>query len=217
MKAALLALLSTFAVHASTIAYNDPAAQGTQIFPGNLALLFHVNDPITVTSLGVFNANGSGTIAGTIQVAIWNTDLNIQVTPTVTFHGSYTPAGFGFDVFQSIAPIILGIGNYEVDAVGFNSLDLNGNKQTGSSTGTTLNSGGGVLTFTAAAFDNSTSLDGPTSCIGCLTGPANINQFDAGTFTFTGAPEPGAFTACAFGLIALSVLARRTVRGRRSA
>ena len=212
MKMALFALVSTVAVHASTIAYNDPAAQGTQLFPGNLALLFHVNNPIIVDSLGVFNANGDGVISGTIQVAIWNTDLNTQVTPTVTFHGSYTPAGLGFDVFQSIAPIVLGVGNYEVDAVGFSSLDKNGNKQTGSSNGTIPNSGGGMLTFTAAAFDNSTTLDGPTSCIGCLTGPANINQFDAGTFTFSNAvPEPGTTALLGSSLLALGMLLRRRV------
>jgi hypothetical protein len=216
MKSALLVLTATIAAHASTIAYLDPATPGSQQWAGNLALLFHVNLPITITSLGVFNASGTGIVVGTVLVNIWNTGTNTPVTPTASFHGNFTPAGAGFDVFQAITPITLTVGNYEVDTVGWSANDPNGNRQLGSS-GPILNDGGGLITFTGAAFDFSPTLDGPTSCQGCLAPQAQFNNFDAGTFVFqaSAAPEPGAFVAAGLGLIALSIRARRARLGRR--
>src|SRR6266852_9103832 len=68
----LCALLALTGMSArADIAYTDPANQGMQAFGGNLALNFNVNSPITVFDLGVFNASGSGTITGTIQVVIF--------------------------------------------------------------------------------------------------------------------------------------------------
>src|SRR5436305_910761 len=84
----------------SIIAYRDPADQGTENFTGNMALLFDVLTPINVTALGVFNADGTGVIAGTVQVVIYNTLTHLQVTPVTTFHGTYFPSGY--DVFLAI-------------------------------------------------------------------------------------------------------------------
>ena len=124
-----------------------------------------MNSPITVTGLGVFNASGSGTITGPIRVVIFNTVTNTEVTPVETFKGAYTPAGLGFDVFQVITPVVLGVGSYEVDAVGFGSNDKDGNLNTGSSSGPMLNNGGGALTFTGAGWDyDSSTLDDPLTC-----------------------------------------------------
>jgi hypothetical protein len=109
MKRSLLVFIalsigSVLCGYASTIAYTDPGGQGSQAFAGNVALNFDVLSPITVSALGVFNASGSGTITGTIQVAIFDTSTSTAVTPIVTFHGNYTPAGLGFDVFQPVTP-----------------------------------------------------------------------------------------------------------------
>lgn len=101
----------------------------------------------------------------------------------VTFAGPYTVVGN--DVFQAITPIVLGPGTYAVDAVGFSSSDPNGNINLGSP-GPTLNTGGGALSFTGAAYDSNTTIDNPTSCAGCQSAPSPQNvQFDAGTFTYT--------------------------------
>jgi hypothetical protein len=97
--------------------------------------------PAHAVTIAYTDPAGTGTIAGTLQVAIFNTDTNTQVTPTATFHGSSTL--IGFDVFQAITPVTLGPGNYLADAVGFSASDLNGNINF-SGTGPTLNTGGGV-------------------------------------------------------------------------
>jgi hypothetical protein len=169
-----------------------------------------VNAPITVTDLGVFNATGSGSITGTISVVIFDTVNNVQVTPVVTFHGSYPTGGFGFDVFQAISPVVLVPGSYQVDAVGFNTFDENGNFNL-SGGGPVLNDGGGLLTFTGAAYDSNTVLDKPTSCIGCTAPPSSWHQFDAGTFIFqqTGVPEPSTTGFLGMGLAGLTAIVRR--------
>lgn len=205
----LLALVGASSARADTVAYTDPAGQGTQNWPGNLALNFNVLSPISVTQLGVFNASGSGTITGTIQVAIFNTVTHTQVTPVVTFHGNYTPAGLGFDLFQAITPVLLGIGSYEVDAVGFSGADLNGNLNTGSSSGPILNSLAGSLAFNGASYDASTVLDDPLTCAGCQSSPTQSRQFDAGTFAATAVAEPGTLILLCGGLMGLAVAFRR--------
>jgi hypothetical protein len=213
-----LALAGALSVDAGTVAYSDPSGQGTQGWGGNLALNFNVNSNITITDLGVFNASGSGVIAGQIQVVIWDTSTNQMVTPVVTFSGTYATGASGFDVFQSITPVVLAPGSYQVDAVGFSGVDQNGNLNTGSLLGPVLNDGGGLLTFTGAGWDYSTTLDQPGSCSTCTPAPVPQNQqFDAGTFTYTPGgtvvPEPATFALLGCGLIAVgAILRRRRVR-----
>jgi hypothetical protein len=210
VSAAFLALVGALSVHASTIAYSDPAGQGSQDWGGNLGLNFDVISPIYVTALGVFDASGVGVITGPIQVVIYNA-AGSQLTPVETFQGSYTPVGF--DVFQTITPVFLGPGSYQVDAVGFSRSDQNGNLNTGSSTGPVLNTGGGLLSFTGAGWDSSTVLDHPSTCATCQAMPAQERQFDAGTFQFTGVPEPATFALFGCGFLGLAaILRRRRVR-----
>jgi hypothetical protein len=192
MLAVLFLLAGGMMVYADIVPYSDPSGQGIQAWYGNLALTFNVNSPISVNSLGVFNASGTGFITGYIQVAIYNTGTNALATPVVTFHGQYAPGALGFDVFQAITPVVLAAGSYEVDAVGFNGFDLNGNVNNGSSSGPILNTLGGRITFTGAAWDSSTSLDSPTTCSTCQLAPLLWSQFDAGTFTV---PEPGFYAS----------------------
>ena len=208
---AIFGLTGVVSVYAATIAYSDIGGVGNQAFGGNLALDFTVIAPISVTSLGAFNASGTGTINGTIRVAIFNSS-GTEVAGPAVFHGPSTLVGF--DVFQTITPVILLPGSYEVDAVGFSAADPNGNLNVPvpSTPGPTLNTGGGLLTFTGASYDAATILDDPTTCAGCQGAPTPQNQqFDAGTFMFNAvnAPEPGTFALFGFGIIALSAVLRR--------
>jgi hypothetical protein len=207
---AILMLGGGMMAYANVIPYTDPAGQAVNpAYPDNLALTFNVLSPITVVGLGVFNASGSGIITGSIQVAIYDTDSNTLATPVVTFSGAYTPVGF--DVFQAITPVLLGVGSYEIDAVGFNPADPNGNLTAGSSSGPILNDDGGALAFTGAAFDESGALDepSPASCVGCEPLPAQESQFDAGSFEIGEAPEPGLFGVLAASLAGVLFAARR--------
>jgi len=224
VAAVFLALVGGTVAEASTIIpYIDPAGQGTQAYGGNLALTFTLNAPITVTELGVFNANGTGIISGTIDVAIYNTTTDALVTPVVAFTGGpYSVGELDYDVFQPISSVVLGPGNYEVDAVGFNGSDLNGNLVTGSSSGPLLNNDGGVITFTGAAYDGNSTLDDPLACGGCNPTPAQWSQFDAGTFGFVNggvvpAPEPSVFSllACCFAGVVTLRLRRGLLKDSR--
>jgi hypothetical protein len=206
-----LALVGAMSVNAATatVAYSDPASQGTQAFGGNLALNFSVNSPIDVTALGVFNASGTGVITGLIQVVIYDA-AGSMVTPVDTFQGSYAPAASGFDVLQDlVVPVLLGPGSYQVDAVGFSGSDLNGNLNTGSSTGPVLNTGGGLLSFNGAGWDSKGTLDNPNSCLGCQALPAQYSQFDAGTFQYSGVPEPATFALFGSGFLGIAAILRR--------
>jgi hypothetical protein len=182
---ALLALVGGLQAY-SQIVYTDPAGQGKQNFGGNLALNFTVNTPVTVDALGVFNATGTGYITGPIDVDIYDLTTSTVVASAI-FQGQYTPQGY--DVFTPITLVTLAPGSYEVDAVGFGNSDLNGNLNSGSSTGPILNNLGGALTFTGAAWDYNTVLDFPTACSTCQAAPAQDSQFDAGTLEV---PEGGA-------------------------
>jgi hypothetical protein len=210
MLVALLVLAGGLQAFADTIVYNDPAGQGTQNFGGNLALDFTVNSPVTVDALGVFNASGSGTITGTIDVALYDVTTS-TVVATARFNGPYTPVSY--DVFQPITPVVLAPGLYQVDAVGFSSSDLNGNLNTLSSSGPTLNPLGGALTFTGAGWDSNTSLDYPTTCSTCKDAPSpQDSQFDAGTFEASPVPEPSSLLLLGSGLAAFAGMLRRKLR-----
>jgi hypothetical protein len=207
----LVTLLGSMSLSASTIAYSDPANQGVFGFPANIALNFNVLSPLKVTDLGVFNAAGDGMITGSIDVVIYNTATLAQVTPVVTFHGSYAPGGLGFDVFQSISPVTLGVGSYQIDAFGFSNTDPFGNINYGSS-GPVLN-GSGVLAFNGASWDGNSSLDSPTTCGSCQAMPIQSQQFDAGTFQYQSTnspvPEPGALGFLGTTVISAATLLRR--------
>lgn len=210
LMSSFIALTGVVSAHASTIAYTDPAGNGRSDCDCNFALTFNVNDPVSITALGLFNASGSGVINGPVQVGIFKASVGgAQVTPTVTFAGTYVPAGLGYDVFQAIVPVVLGPGAYLVDESGLNfNGDLSGNLAHGS-TGPVLNDGGGLLTFTGATYDFNTSFGNPfgSGCVGCAAIPAQYQQFDAGTFEFQGSaivPEPATLVLLGAGLAAVA-------------
>jgi hypothetical protein len=177
---------------------SETGDSGNQGWLGNLSEIFTVNSPITVSELGVFD-NGSSTLNEPLTVGIANF-TNSGVVPVVSYTfaaGTYSNVQ-GNDVFYLLpTPVVLTPGTYEVDSVGWGPSQLNGNTNcnglpvgaygcTGSpSSGTSLDSLGGAITFNGGAYDDTS---------GGLDYPAGITQLPAnslsvGTFAV---PEGGA-------------------------
>jgi len=212
----IAALACVLPAKAETLAYTDGYNTNLLVYnPSlNLALTFDVNTPVSVTALGVFNASGSGTITGPVEVAIFqDSGAGTQVTPTVTFAGNYTPVGSGYDVVQTITAVILQPGAYLVDEWGLNTAADPAGDQYYGSIGPTLNDGGGLLTFTGALADYTGAFDNPflngDACSGCATAPAVYSEFDAGTFEFSATivPEPSSFllTVAFLGILSCAI------------
>jgi len=100
--AGLMLVPAVAPMRAATIAYADPADTGNEIWTGNLGEDFTVNSPIEITALGVYNSGQTGTIAGTLEVAIFSSD-GAQVTPTGIFSGT-TGTLVGGDLFLNLPP-----------------------------------------------------------------------------------------------------------------
>jgi hypothetical protein len=209
---------------ASVIAYTDPTDVGNQVWNGSLGEDFTVLSPITVTSLGVFNSGQTGTINGTLTVAIFS-DSGTQETPTLTFSGT-TGTLVGGDLFLNLAtPVTLPVGNYSVTTAGWDPSDLDGNANcvgnlTCGSTGgpytpPTLNDGGGLISFTGVGFLSGGGLQylGPVA-------PYPADEFNAGSFQFSaeaaaGTPEPKSVVEVMLGV--LLVVCSRLRRSSRAA
>ncbi len=229
---ALFALAgATQAFGSYILAYTDPSGAGNQAYTGNLASIFQVNSPITVSALGIFDAtplvltSGFATITGStnIEVGIYNLGTDSLLTSTYFDAGSaYPMGGTTNDVLKAVTPVVLVPGLYEVDAIGFNPDYLNGNAILGSPAGSTANSGGGDLTFLGVGWDSGYPIPiynkltpVPTCPWGCLPAPSpQDTQFDAGTFVYESAtaPEPGTLLLMGTGVLGLAGMVRRKFR-----
>jgi len=181
------ALASSPVAFADDVAYSTVSGQGIQTWTGDLANFFTVNSNLTINSLGVFNAAGNGIIGGSspIEVAIYS------VTPSgatsLVASATFAPGSYyeqGYYVYQSIAPVNLTPGTYEVDAVGFGAANPNGSLANpngninNGSVAPTLNTFGGEITYLEGFSEYSSS-----TTLGALTAD---QTYDGSTYAPAG-------------------------------
>ena len=163
------------------IAFIGVANSGSQAWGGNLGMVFTVSQPIAVDYMGVFNNNGGASLVSPLSVVIFDVGTKLPVAGTlVKFEAGVNYVQLdATDLFQSIAPVTLNPGTtYMVNAVGFNSQQLNGNTDTG--VGATL----GGSPFIQSINNNQFGYYNTNTLIEF---PENLDGYSyaAGTFHFT--------------------------------
>jgi len=223
LSCALIAatFLGTQQANADFIAYdNHVTAKPLQNFGHNLGLDFHVNSMIRVPGLGAFNNGVMANLAGVdptkgVTVGIFSLATGLLVGPSVHFTAaSVGGTQVGGDYFFA-TNYQLAVGDYSI--VAFN--DKNFNSQGLANTTATLNTGGGLVTFTAnggttnGRYDGANSFALPTGVAGHPALYPGVPRFDAGTFSFAAVPEPGTMALLGLGAMGFAL---RNIRRRRA-
>jgi hypothetical protein len=143
---------------------------------------FDLNMPILITELGVFDSGANGLLGGgTFSARLYDRDTQAKLAELI-FSGADPGTLVGGSRFKPLAtPIELPAGFHGVIvADGYNASEPNFNSFGGAGP-STMNSGGGAISFVGSARWGATPGTFPTNLDG---GPAN--RYGAGTFNFTG-------------------------------
>ena len=162
---------------------------GNQAWSGTLGLDFTVNATVSVNSLGAFNSGGGG-INGHVFTTIFNAS-GATVTPTVDFFGAANPTSSAY-VFQSIGPVSLAPGQYQLASWGYGPSDFNFNTYGANPGPIDFDTLGGYLAANGSRYSN------PENAGTLATNPDNgATRYGAGSFSATALgilpppPEPG--------------------------
>jgi hypothetical protein len=212
LAAVFMLIVWAAAAHATTVIACDVPANitGNQNWTGSLGMDFDVNRPIAVTAMGVYESGGSIINGGTLDVEIFNATTQLPVTSTLTsFTGTQgTPIG-GSRFLNLPTPVTLPVGEYTIVAWGYGAYgndDPNGNLGIAGITPSTLNTGGGAISFVGLSLYSAQGTGGIYPNIPD-TGPDN--RYYAGTFEFVNAapvPLPPTLLLLGSGLMGLGLL-----------
>ncbi len=166
---------------ASVVAYsNNEGNVGTQNYGGSLGLDFVVNQPISITRLGVFDSNSDGLFRD-LTAQLWTRSGN---TGTRLAELNFTAADPGElvqgDRFKSLpTPLDLQPGDYPIVAYGYGAGEPNGNTGGPAYADKSLNDGDEAIVFVGGGRFG-TAGQFPATVDG---GP--VNRYSAGTFEFS--------------------------------
>lgn len=189
------------------------AVAGNQSFTGNMGLNFTVNQQVSVTDIGIFDAGNNGLNPGTtLRVGIYSLDglgngtLVAGTSATFTSASTNTFARAGSYIFQNLTPVSLAPGSYSIMAVGYNGTDMNYNTQGIPPSALSTNTGGGLVSFGDIRWSNSTS-GTPSASDFLLSGQSD--RFGAFSFTYGLIPEPGTVSLLGIAALPFALVLRR--------
>ena len=179
LMAAPLALVALAPTSAAVYSIADGTG-GNQAWSGTLGQDFHVNSPLAITSIGVFDSGRDG-ITTDIKATIF-TSAGARLLTPLSFNGTANADGSAY-LFQSLAtPLVLGTGDYQLATWNFNDTDQNYNSYGGNSA-VSFDTENGELAALGTHYGNqgqggafATNVDD------------GVTRYGAGTFTVAGIP-----------------------------
>lgn len=206
VRGLVLAVLFCTLCRGAFIAYDYPVSIGNQsVYNGSLGMDFDVNTTITITSLGVYDSGADG-LGRQITAYIYNRNTATAVATLVFDIGNTGTLVNGQRFLTLTTPLVLTVGfQGSIVAENYGDLEPNMNNVPGSLS--TLNDGGGAISFVGTArYGDLGSFPGNPDF-----GP--VNRYGAGTFIFepadTTIPEPSTGLLLAAGLLGLAWMRRR--------
>ena len=168
------------------IAYDNATLRASnQSYGSGFGMDFVVSAPITVSSLGAYDANAGAGQPGlglpvAVWVTIWNTTSATEAAQVQIPTGVAGTTLMGGQRFVSIAPVVLPAGNYSVVTFGNTGGGYHLWNSSGAGGGGGTTSGGGKMTFVGSGRNGGGTKD--TLPTNMDSGPAN--RYSAGTFIF---------------------------------
>ncbi len=199
-------LLWGFTCSGAIIAYDYPTSIGNQTFGGPLGMDFDVNSSISITSLGVYDSGADG-LGRQITAYIYDRNTGVALASLV-FNTGATGTLINGARFLPLAVALNLSAGFQGSIVAENYGDLEPNLNNVLGSLSTLNTGGGAISFVGTSRYGLVQGAFPSTID---SGPAN--RYGAGTFIFETlvqeVPEPSTMLLAAAGLLCAAYWKRR--------
>jgi hypothetical protein len=224
----VLALVALLVIQSDSVSFAQITAYqiagtpfgGNQNFGGEFGMDFAVNAPITLRSLGAYDANQNG-LSSTITVRLWQKtgpSSGTQIASQVFTPGSPGTLNGGYRFIDLPSALTLAAGDYTISTSGYTTEQL-GNENNGSIAAAmrVLNNGGGLLSFGLSRFGNTAGAFPNAGVAPFGAGQLNEFVFLGPSFQFTAVPEPSGMFAwiLAAATVAVGWCYRRKLQPRR--